>query len=140
MGQLFNRISRILKSQLNDNSPSYNHLVQNEDDELKRIIDDLNNKKSDTGSNSKNYSKTNSNYNNHSQNNKTNFDLSKAFEILGISRSASNDEIKSAYKTQIKQYHPDKVSSLAPEFQELAKQKTQELNQAYELLKKERGL
>ncbi len=138
MGQLFNRISRMLKSQLNDNSPSYTHLVENQDDELKRIIDDLNNKKSDAGNNSNNYSKANSNYN--SQNNKSNLDLSKAFELLGISRSASNDEIKSAYKTQIKQYHPDKVSSLAPEFQELAKVKTQELNQAYELLKKERGL
>jgi len=54
------------------------------------------------------------------------------FDILEIDSNASRDEIKSAYKRKISQYHPDKVASLAPEFIEIAEKKTKELNFAYE--------
>jgi len=37
-------------------------------------------------------------------------------------------------------YHPDKVSHLGEEVQHAAKEKFQQLNQAYESIKKERGL
>jgi DnaJ-domain-containing protein 1 len=58
------------------------------------------------------------------------------FDILEIDSNASLDEIKSAYKRKISQYHPDKVSSLAPEFIEIAEKKTKELNFAYEQVMK----
>ena len=42
------------------------------------------------------------------------------------------DEIKSSYKKKISMYHPDKVNSMGPEFNEIAQQKTKEINSAYD--------
>ncbi len=69
------------------------------------------------------------------------FDLDekKAFVILDISPDASNDEIKSAYISKIKEYHPDKVQNMGKEIRTLAEQKTKEINEAYNLLRKKRG-
>jgi hypothetical protein len=53
------------------------------------------------------------------------------FEILGLRPGASGDEIKSAYRDAIKQYHPDYVVNLGPELREVAERKTKELNAAY---------
>ena len=54
------------------------------------------------------------------------------YEILGVSPTASLDEIKSSYKKKISMYHPDKVNSMGPEFNEIAQQKTKEINSAYD--------
>ncbi len=56
------------------------------------------------------------------------------YEVLQVTRGASKQEIKAAYLELIKQYHPDKVSHLGKEFQEIAKEKTQAINRAYEML------
>ena len=53
------------------------------------------------------------------------------YEVLGVSASASSDDIRAAYKKQLSQYHPDKVASLGPELRQLANQKSQEITQAY---------
>lgn len=52
------------------------------------------------------------------------------YEVLGVSRSASEDEIKTAYRKLAKQYHPD----LHPG-DTAAAQKMNEINQAYEQIK-----
>ena len=57
-------------------------------------------------------------------------------EILEVSESASMDEITSAYKKKIRQYHPDKVDSLGPELKKLAEKKSKEINAAYNTAKK----
>lgn len=59
------------------------------------------------------------------------------YPLLGLRRGASLDEAKKAYRALIIQYHPDKVSHLAPEFRLLAENKTRELNAAYALIEKE---
>jgi DnaJ like chaperone protein len=61
------------------------------------------------------------------------------YQILEITRTATDDEVKKAYRKMAVKYHPDKVSHLGPEHQDAAKEKFQKLNEAYERIKKERG-
>lgn len=56
--------------------------------------------------------------------------------ILGVRHGASPEEVKKAYYELVKQYHPDRVNNLGPELQTLAREKTTELNRAYEQLQK----
>ncbi len=56
------------------------------------------------------------------------------YAVLGISRDASPEEVRAAYRREMVNYHPDKVAHLGKELQELAKTKAQEINRAYEEL------
>ena len=56
------------------------------------------------------------------------------YQILEVPRNASQQEIKSAFRKQARRYHPDRVSHLGDEFQQLAKEKFQEIQKAYEIL------
>lgn len=63
-----------------------------------------------------------------------------AYRILEVDPSASNEEIKKAYRQMANKYHPDKVSHLGEDFQQAANQKFQKVNEAYEKIKKERNI
>jgi DnaJ like chaperone protein len=63
-----------------------------------------------------------------------------AYIILQITKEASDEEVKKAYKRMCIKYHPDKVASLGEQAQQAAKEKFQEINNAYEKIKKERGI
>ena len=67
-------------------------------------------------------------------------DAANAYSTLGINKTASNDEIKKAYRKMAIKHHPDKVAQLGEEHQKAAKEKFQKIQEAYELIKKERGL
>jgi len=54
------------------------------------------------------------------------------FVVLGVAKTATEDEVRKAFLGLVVQYHPDKVAHLAPEFRELAENKTRELTAAYE--------
>jgi uncharacterized membrane protein YkvA (DUF1232 family) len=56
------------------------------------------------------------------------------FKILGVEQGASPDEIKAAYRKAVAKYHPDKVTHLGKEFQELAHRKLVAIQRAYETL------
>ena len=58
-----------------------------------------------------------------------------AYEVLGISRSASSEAIVSAYRDRMKEYHPDKVAHLGEELQQLAHEKSQQIQRAYKQLR-----
>lgn len=55
--------------------------------------------------------------------------------ILGVSRNATQAEIKAAYQRQMRAYHPDRLEDMAPELRALAEQRTKEINEAYAKLK-----
>jgi len=62
------------------------------------------------------------------------------YKILGVSSSASDQEIKAAYRTMVKKYHPDRVSHLGKEFADLAHEKFQRVQEAYDHIAHERHL
>lgn len=59
-------------------------------------------------------------------------------DILGVPRDADWDTIRKAYHSRANRYHPDKVSHLGEEFQQLAHKKFQEIQWAYDTLAKQR--
>ncbi|MDK2979309.1 MAG: DnaJ like chaperone protein [Bacteroidales bacterium] len=67
-------------------------------------------------------------------------DVNAAYKILEIEPTASDEEVKKAYRKMAVKYHPDKVSHLGEDFQQKAKEKFQRVNEAYEKIKKERGM
>ena len=68
--------------------------------------------------------------------------LAAAYSILGCSSSDSDEDIKAKYKKLIKEYHPDVIASkgLPEEFMKFATEKFDQIQKAYEAIKKARGL
>ena len=66
-------------------------------------------------------------------------DVSASYKILEISPKGTDDEIKKAYRKMASKFHPDKVHHLGEEFQKMAEEKFKSLNEAYSIIKKERG-
>ncbi|NCU33041.1 MAG: hypothetical protein EOM23_08955, partial [Candidatus Moranbacteria bacterium] len=59
------------------------------------------------------------------------------YELLGLKRGASKEEVKKAYRKLALAYHPDRVSHLGPEYTEVAEEKFKLINEAYEKVNKE---
>ena len=68
--------------------------------------------------------------------------LSDAYDVLGVMESATDAEVKKAYRRQMSQHHPDKLVSkgLPEEMMKMAEQKTKEIKQAYDQIKSARGI
>lgn len=66
--------------------------------------------------------------------------LANAYQVLGIDSSASDAEVKKAYRRLMSQHHPDKLVSkgLPDEMIQLATEKTREIRKAYESIKNAR--
>ena len=67
--------------------------------------------------------------------------LAGCFKTLSIPETASDEEVKKAWRQKAKAFHPDRIqgSGLSEEFIELAKEKLQSINLAYETIRKARG-
>lgn len=63
-----------------------------------------------------------------------------AYKILEISPSATDAEVKKAYRTMAKKYHPDKLRTEDAALKKGAQEKFQQVQSAYEAIQKERGL
>lgn len=67
---------------------------------------------------------------------------SKSYHVLGVTPDSSDEEIKKAYRTMIKEYHPDilKSKGLPASMLEFAEQRFHEIQSAWEQIKKERNI
>ena len=62
------------------------------------------------------------------------------YRILGIDPSATDEEVKKAYRRMAVKYHPDKVATLGEDVQKAAEEKFKAVSQAYEAICRERGI
>ena len=67
--------------------------------------------------------------------------LGQAYQVLGVSESASNQEIKKAYRKLMSEHHPDKLAAkgVPEEMIRMATEKTAEISKAYDMIKDNRG-
>ncbi len=66
--------------------------------------------------------------------------IESAYTVLEIDKNATEEEIKKAYKRLAMKHHPDKVATLGPDIQKSAEEKFKKVQEAYETIKKERGM
>lgn len=67
-------------------------------------------------------------------------DLASAYQVLGVSPTATDDEVKKAYRRLALEHHPDKVSALGEDVRRAAEKKFQKINEAKDRIWKARGL
>lgn len=63
-----------------------------------------------------------------------------AYKILEIEKSATDAEVKKAFRTMAKKYHPDKLQHMDEAYRKGAEEKFRKVQEAYEHIQKERGL
>ena len=66
-------------------------------------------------------------------------DANWMYKVLEIEPTATNDEIKTAYRKMAMKYHPDKLNSLGEEVKKAGEEKFKSVKTAYDLLKKQRN-
>ena len=66
--------------------------------------------------------------------------LDAAYKVLEIEPTATDDEVKKAYRRMALKHHPDKVATLGEDVRKAAEKKFQEINAAKDLIYKSRGL
>ena len=66
--------------------------------------------------------------------------LDEAYRTLGITESATDDEVRQAYRQMALKYHPDRLASQGEEARQAAEKAFQQINQAKERIFKARGM
>lgn len=66
--------------------------------------------------------------------------LDAAYKVLGVAPTATDDEVKAAYRKLALKNHPDRVASLGEDVRKAAEKKFQEINAAMETVKKARNI
>jgi DnaJ like chaperone protein len=67
-------------------------------------------------------------------------DTNWAYTALEITPSATDEEVKKAYRRMAMKYHPDKVANAGEEIRQQATDKFRAINEAYEHIKQQRGI
>jgi preprotein translocase subunit Sec63 len=140
---LFKKAARLLQSYLNNAGESQsgyrsssNYRYSNTESSTNSSYNHSSYSSKGNENKNQNHQKSQSNYKEqHSSKNASLKDEFYYYNVLGLSKGATVNDIKKAYKTLISQYHPDKVSTLGSDLQNLAQKKTQEINEAYQYFK-----
>ena len=68
--------------------------------------------------------------------------LSDAYDVLGVADNADSKDVKKAYRKLMNEHHPEKLMAkgLPPEMMNVAKEKSQQIQAAYDLIKKVKGI
>ena len=66
--------------------------------------------------------------------------MKNPYEVLGIPPTATDDEVKKAYRRMAMKYHPDKVANAGEQVRQQATDKFRSINDAYEHIKTLRGM
>ena len=66
--------------------------------------------------------------------------LDEAYRALEVSPSATDDEVRAAYRRLVLKHHPDKVAALGEDIRKAAEEKLQSINDAKERIFKARGM
>lgn len=66
--------------------------------------------------------------------------LKDAYAVLEIDESATDEEVRAAYKRMVVKHHPDRVASLGEDIRAAAEKKMLAINEAKEIIYKARGL
>lgn len=135
MSQILNRLYNFAKSHINYKDDEYKSYLNTdtESDELRRIIDELNNPKQNKNSRQSGSKST------ESQSSPLNPLIANAYKTLDLSPDSSIEQIKKAYKLKIKIYHPDKINGTNPEEKQKTIRMAQEINKAYTIIKQYKG-
>jgi DnaJ like chaperone protein len=67
-------------------------------------------------------------------------DTNWAYSVLEINTEATDEEVKKAYREMAKKHHPDMVAQLGEDVKRSATEKFQQINSAYEEIRKQRGM
>lgn len=69
------------------------------------------------------------------------YPLKQAYEVLGVSERASDDDVKKAYRRLMNRHHPDKLvaKGLPEEMMKMATEKTHQIRAAYDRIREARG-
>ncbi|MBT8448524.1 MAG: co-chaperone DjlA [Gammaproteobacteria bacterium] len=72
----------------------------------------------------------------------TGMQLADAYQLLCVDASASDKDVKRAYRKMMSQHHPDKLAAkgMPDDMLEVAKEKTQEIQSAWEMIRKQRNI
>ena len=66
--------------------------------------------------------------------------VSDPFKVLEIERTATDSEVKKAYRRLASKFHPDKIGDLGESHKAKAKERFLQIQEAYEQIKKTRGI
>jgi DnaJ like chaperone protein len=66
--------------------------------------------------------------------------LEAAYKVLGITKDATDEEVKAAYRKMALKHHPDRVATLGDDVKRAAEVKFKEINDAKDKIYKARGL
>ena len=128
MGQIFNRLKKITKANINQReSPVTTDFdIDDYDDELEQKINEAS-------------KQTGSGIGESTSENNLKMNEALAYSVLKLSGNPTIEEIKRAYKSIIKQYHPDKIDDMGDDIKALAEEKTKQINEAYKFLRKKKN-